>query len=316
MNKIFVYCLMPLFCLANVNYEFSLDGVDRNESVNIINSASYGEKVISERKLETSAKVDDDFPLRKELILNWHYFYTKQNPRANESVGKKTALVVAVANKDSNSSTESNISDNLIVVKGYCFINDDINVGKQASSLRVDCQSNVGNVVMFANLVNVNEQSSLVVDPKYIEKNGYRFEVKSAIVTNESKTSYNVATFVNDRKLAEVGLSTLSVSSDEFKTVSNEYLKALEDSKRKQEVQYLTTTDGAGNSYMMPSTVTNTEKPDPLDYLVKAGINVASSAVKTTADIFKKDLPYLYEIKANTKIWIDLKVNRKGDYVK
>ena len=78
----------------------------------------------------------------------------------------------------------------------------------------------------------------------------------------------------------------------------------------------MTVTDGAGNAYMQPIQTTNTEKPDPLDYLIDAGINVLASTVKTTADIFKADLPYLYQIAGKSKIWIDLKVNKKGEYVK
>ena len=81
-------------------------------------------------------------------------------------------------------------------------------------------------------------------------------------------------------------------------------------------MQYATTTDGAGNANMQPIQITNTEKPDPLDYLIDAGINVVASTVKTTADIFKADLPYLYQIVGKSKIWIDLKVEKNGVYVK
>lgn len=67
---------------------------------------------------------------------------------------------------------------------------------------------------------------------------------------------------------------------------------------------------------MSPVQTTNTEKPDPLDYLVTAGVNIVSSTIKSTAEIFKKDLPYLYQVVAKTKIWIDLQVNKQGEYVK
>ena len=182
--------------------------------------------------------------------------------------------------------------------------------------MRVECNTNVGFVTMFANLVNVNEKLSLMADPKYIEKNKVRFKVSSAVVLNEEKTSYNLATYVNDKKVEEIGWSSLSYSSDEIKSATNEYLKALQESKKKQDVQYITTTDGAGNSYMSPVQTTNTEKPNASDYFATAGVNILADIVKSTAEVFKKDLPYLYQIVPKTKIWIDLEVEKKGVYVK
>ncbi|MCW1536914.1 hypothetical protein OLR75_01375, partial [Campylobacter jejuni] len=54
--------------------------------------------------------------------------------------------------------------------------------------------------------------------------------------------------------------------------------------------------DGQGNVYPQAIQNTNTEKPDPLDYLIKGAVNVTASAVKAFADIAKEDLPYLYQI--------------------
>nr|MBP3724314.1 hypothetical protein [Campylobacter sp.] len=286
-------------------------------SENIITSSSYGDKTINERELNSKdLNYRHQQTLYKETILNWHYYFTGLNPRAKEVVGSNSKFVFPVTYDKTSGVADGNKSKQLVTIKGFCFITDDVNVGKQPASLRVECQTNGGAVTMFGNLVNVNEKASLVVDPKYIEKDGVRFYVDSSIVTNEAKTSYNVATYVNDRKIAEIGWGGLSVSADEMKTATNEYLRALEQSKTKQEVVYVTTTDPSGNSYMTPTTTTNTQEPDPLDYLVKAGVNIVASVVKNTAEIFKADLPYLYQIVGGSKIWIDLKVNKQGEYVK
>lgn len=298
---------MPFCLFANV------------ETDNIIKGASQGREVIQENKLEnTDINKVNGLAFKNEIILNWYYDLNKDNIRKNEIIGK-TSLNYMIKNivlNDNNVSNNGNNQVELVSVKGFCYIPEDINIGKQPGSIRVECQTNYGLITMFANLVNVNEKASLIADPKYIEKNGYRFLVNSSIVTNEDKTSYNIATFVNDRKIAQIGWGSLSYSSDEIKNATNSYLKALEESKKKQEVQYVTTTDGAGNSYMAPTTTTNTEKPDPLDYLATAGVNIVASVVKTTAEIFKKDLPYLYQIVGKTKIWVDLQVNKQGVYVK
>ena len=286
-------------------------------SQNIIISSSYGDKTINEKELNSANLNYKDKPTYyRETILNWHYYFANLNPRNQETIGNMSKFVIPATITQNSSVTDKNGTEEFVVIKGFCFITDDINVGKQPASLRAECQTNSGAITMFANLVNVNEKASLVVDPKYIEKEGVRFAVKSAIVTNEAKTSYNVATYVNDRKIAEVGWGSLSVGADEVKTATNEYLRALEQSKQKQEVTYVTTSDGAGNSYMTPTQTTNTEEPDPLDYLIKAGVNIVASAVKTTAELFKADLPYLYQIVGGSKIWIDLQVNKKGEFVK
>lgn len=287
-------------------------------SSNIIEGSAYGEKVVTETKLESVFSNDKQGSNYKaEVIYSWQKLLNTTSPYQTEVLGSAKPVVVALKPEEVASKADNgNKAEETVVVKGFCYIPQDINVGKQPSSIRAECKTNIGSITMFANLVNVNEKASLVADPRYIELKGVRFNVVSSIVTNESKTSYNIATFVNDRKLANIGWSSLSVSADEVKTSTNEYLQALRESQTKEEVEYMTVTDGAGNAYMQPIQTTNTEKPDPLDYLIDAGINVLASTVKTTADIFKADLPYLYQIAGKSKIWIDLKVNKKGEYVK
>lgn len=289
------------------------------EAQNIIDSASEGRRVVEEKALSPiDINKDKEKLFYSETILNWHYALQKENPRGAETIAKTEANLFVKNLKEENLNKDNNLTkaQELVAVKGYCFIREEINVGKQPSSLRLECSTNVGSIVMFANLVNLNEKASLIVDPKYIEKSGVRFEVKSSIVTNEEKTSYNIATYVNDRMLAKVGYGALSVGSDEVKNASNEYLKALEESKKKQEVNYVNVPDGQGGMYPQAVQNTNTQTPDPLDYLVKGAINVGASAVKAFADLAKEDLPYLYQIVPKTKIWIDLKVNKQGEYVK
>lgn len=307
--KFILLALLSGFTLAHAN----------KEANNIIDSASEGRKVIEEKALAPiDINKDKEKLFYSETILNWHYALQKENPRGIETIAKTSENLFVKNLIENNTSKDTNTStaEELVVVKGYCFIRDEVNVGKQPSALRLECSTNVGSITMFGNLVNLNEKASLIVDPKYIEKNGVRFEVKSSIVTNEEKTSYNIATYVNDRMIAKVGYGALSAGSDEVKNASNEYLRALEESKKKQETAYVNVPDGNGNMYPQAVQNTNTETPDPLDYLVKGAINVTASAVKSFADLAKEDLPYLYQIVPKTKIWIDLKVNKQGEYVK
>lgn len=308
-------CFFGSFLFANIG-ESDVSGEKLTE--HIISSASNGREVVKENKLTLIEINHQNKTLYyAETILNWHYALQKENLRGQEvvAVTATNSLIKNVAEQKDKNETNSSTSNETIVVKGFCFISDEINVGKQPSSLRVNCETNVGGITLFANLKNLNEVSSLIVDPVYIEKKGYRFKVTKSVVTNENKTSYNVATYVNDRKIAEIGWGAVVVSSDEIKTQSNAYLKALEQSKQKQETEYFTTGNGA-NTTTQAVQNTNTQKPDPLDYLITSGINLATAIAKNTADVFKKDLPHLYQIVPNTKIWIDMEVEKNGIYTK
>lgn len=280
-----------------------------NVDQNIITGAAYGNKVVDETPVEGYDPRKSDESFRREVIYNYILFNDAKTIKGTTPANVKMVNYVDTNNTDPNS-TDVLGGNETITVKGYCFIKEDIHVGKQPASLGIDCETNVGAITMFANLRNVKEISSLIVDPVYIDYKNGRYKVANSIVTNEAKTSYNVATYVNERKLAEAGLSTASVASDEVKTASNDYLKALEQSRVKEEAH---TTTGVGTSTV--ATTTNTDKPRPSDYFITAGINILASAVKTTAEIFKRDLPYLYEILGGTKIYIDLQVEKKGEKI-
>ena len=131
---------------------------------------------------------------------------------------------------------------------------------------------------------------------------------------NEARTSYNIATYVNDRKLAEIALTSTSNAADVIKTQSSEYLRELEESRKKNTVEYANVGQGA-NSYIAPIQNQNTEKPNAADYIVKAGIDIVSGIVKTTADVFKKDLPYLYEIVGGSRIYVNLVIDKRGEQI-
>lgn len=276
---------------------------EQDASQNIIDSSSYGSKVVTERNLETSGMNRPVDPWKKEIIMNFYEY--RSGMRKPGIVGAKTQMINTPSVTASAASTVANTDKN-VTVKGYCLVNNEIDIGKQPSSMAVECNTNVGYITLFANLKPVNEIASLLVDPVYIEKKGYRYKVLSSRVTNESRTSYNVATYVNDRKLSEIGYGTMENSANEVKTASNEYLKALEQSKTQTGVTVVS--NGLSSEALQTTT---TQPPNAVDYIAKAGINIVAETVKTTAQVFKKDLPYLYNIKKGSKIYIDMQVNNK-----
>ncbi|RDU61859.1 hypothetical protein [Helicobacter sp. MIT 14-3879] len=301
--RLFLLMIVPLIILYSAEIE-----ANNSEAQNIIESSGYGKSSVSESKLSPlpeEKKVD----YTREILHNFYMNAQTIDIRA-ESIAKKAEMVKVLAVSEVKSSEANPSKEETTTIKGYCLIKNDVHIGKQPSSLGVDCETNIGFISLFANLKAENKISTLFVDPVYIEFKNYRYQVKSSYVTNEAKTSYNIATYVNERKLTEVGLDVVGAAADEVKTASNQYLMAYEQSRLRQDTQVY---QNGLTAY--PIQNIQYETPDPLLYVAKAGINLVASSTKAIADAFKKDLPYLYMIAAGTRIYVDMQVISKGEKV-
>jgi len=303
--------MKKILCLVFLLFSFShADDIDEN----IITGSAGGKKIVSETPVTGYDPNANGETFRREAIYS-HILL--QDSKRIHGMTPQQAKFVNVVNATKTSSNATNNTDNqTITVAGFCLIKEDLLIAKQPGSLKLDCETNIGGVSMFANLKSVNQLNSLMVDPVWIDYRGGRYKVARSFVTNEAQTSYNIATYVNDRKIAEVGLSSLAVASEEAKTSSNDYLKALEESRKKENLAFVDVSNGNGTSYSQPVQLTNVERPEASDYLIGAGINILASTIKTTAELFKRDLPYLYEVVGGTKIYVDMQVIMKGEKIR
>ena len=283
------------------------------ESDNIVESSAYGEKVVTESPNSGIGEYQSKEHFRREAILNFIIHNNAQN-NAEYTATKASLIDVVDQNVSGGGATPIVRMDNNLTVAGYCLIRDDILVGKQPGAGKFICNTNIGQLEIFGNLTPVNETSTLIYDPAYIEFKNWRYRVIRSRVLNEAKTTYNIATYVNDRKLAEIALTATSNSADVIKTQSSDYLSELKESRRRNTTEYVTVGNGA-NSYIAPIQNQNTEKPNAMDYVTKAAIDITAGIVKNTAEIFKKDLPYLYEIVGGSRIYIDLVIDKKGEKI-
>ena len=284
-----------------------------NESQNIINSSSYGKEVVTEQNgVSLQRDVGKEY-YRREAIYNWVVWSKGQN---NKEFTAKQANLINVVDENVTQAVAQGVKaeDSNMTISGYCLIKQDIMVGEQPGAGMFICNTNIGHIEVFGNLMPVNKAYTLIYDPSYIEYKKWRYRVIKSQVLNEARTSYNIATYVNDRKLAEIALTSTSNAADVIKTQSSEYLRELEESRKKNTVEYANVGQGA-NSYIAPIQQQNTEKPNAADYIVKAGIDIVSGIVKTTADVFKKDLPYLYEIVGGSRIYVNLVIDKRGEQI-
>lgn len=250
------------------------------------------------------------YSYEKEILLN--YYLKRQNVAFNSLEGQKRTFIVAKDKDKYKDQQDEDIIDNLISVKGYCIIEDTVDIGKQPMSANLNCNTNIGPIKFFGNYVPHNQMETLFVTGLHIEKNDKKYKIENAKILNENRSSYNVATYVNNRKLEKISLDSTSKGAMAVKEGANDYLEQLEQSKVVEQAsvgQSSIDNSGDGTVIAQPVVTRNTQPPEAKDYLVKGAIDIITGTVKAVADVYKADLPYLYQIVEGSKIYVDLYVN-------
>ncbi|MDR0467248.1 MAG: hypothetical protein LBG67_00140 [Campylobacteraceae bacterium] len=299
------YIVLFLLLFTVVFAQESDDIVD-----NIIEGSAGGDKIVSSQKMTQNVDVEPDYYYRREAIFSLNRLLAERERTGRMAEMATLVKVVAPPNVTIGNESNTNANNATVIVRGYCVNAADVYINKQPATLSMNCNTNIGFIEIFGNLQPVNEAAALIFQPTHIDFSGYRYKIQSFTTTNEARTSYNVATYVNDRKLAEIGYSTVIVANDEIGRSTSEYLKQLQESKKRENVEYV-----AVNSDVVPVTTTNTDKPNAMDYLITGGINIITSTIKTAAEVFRKDLPYLYEILGGSRIYVDLVVTKQGEKI-
>jgi len=280
---------------------------------NIIDGSAGGDKIVSGSIMDSNVDTAPDYYYRREAIFSLNRLLAERERTGRMAEMATLIKVIVPPNATIGNESNNNLNNATVVVRGYCINSADVYVNKQPASLAMNCNTNIGFIEIFGNLQPVNEAAALIFQPTHIDFSGYRYKIQSFTTTNEARTSYNVATYVNDRKLAEIGYSTVIVANDEIGRSTSEYLKQLQESKRRESVEYVSVNNG--NNNVQPVQTTNTEKPNAMDYIVTGGINIITSTIKTAAEIFRKDLPYLYDIVGGSRIYVDLVVSKTGEKI-
>lgn len=255
-------------------------------------------------------KEEKVYSYEKEILLN--YYVKRQNARFTALEGEKRELVLK-KEKDSNLDDQTKSPEvNLVSVKGYCIVEDTVDIGKQPMAANLNCNTNIGPIKFFGNYVPHNVMETLFVTGLHIEKYDKKYKIENAKILNENRSSYNIATYVNNRKLEKIALESTSNTATSVKEGANDYLEQLEQSKVIEEAsigQSSIDNSGDGTVIAQPVVTKNTQPPEVRDYVIKGAIDIVTGTVKAVADMYKSDLPYLYQIVAGSKIYIDLYVN-------
>ncbi|RXI43421.1 hypothetical protein CRU99_07760 [Malaciobacter mytili] len=301
--------MKKLILILFLIFTTSLLASSNNMQKNIIDTSGGGKSNVSELDGEftSSAKKEKDYT--KEILLNYMLFRENINFSAIDSIKKP---MVVVKSKEDIIDENKNKNIKLVSVRGYCIVEETVDIGKQPMSANLNCNTNIGAIKFFGNYVPHNKLETLFVTGLHIEKNTKKYKIENAKILNESRTSYNVATYVNSNKLEKSALKGISDATTTIESGANDYLKQLEASKKVQEAstgQSVVDNSGSGTVITQPVVTENTQPPEVKDYLVKGAIEIVARSIRNIADIVKEDLPYYYQIVAGSKLYVDLYVN-------
>ena len=297
-----------LFLCLVVSFSFAVSVDDQRK--NIIETASHGELIISEHDGIAQDRRRKKYQYEDEVILNWYLFNSMTS--LGESKGEKVNMIALQEESTSIDKQEENGIET-VPVRGFCVVREELNIGLQPMSVSSICNTNIGPIEFFGNLVPKNELETLFITGLYVLKDGKKYFIENGSILNESKSSYNIATYVNNRKLSQLALTATGNTAVKIQEGANDYLEQVEASKVQQTASSDNTSienNGSGTIISpTPAVTTNTEKPDAADYVVKGVIDLVTETAKAAADLYKQDLPYLYQVVKGSKFYIDVNVN-------
>ena len=189
-------------------------------------------------------------------------------------------------------------------LNGYCELPYKVTVSRLSQFVYLRCNFNKGKGTLAALLVPDLYSKALVGKPIYVVLNNKRYYVKGGVIMNAQKTSINIASVINDRKIekfiAKTGIDTANIVTKQALA----YLQAKQQSEQQQQAYYDQNTSN-------PIVITNYQKPQVKDYVQTAGIQILSQIIQNVSNSFFINLPYLFEVNKNTIFYTDLYVTDK-----
>jgi len=188
-----------------------------------------------------------------------------------------------------NDEINSTIPD--IFAGGYCTLHDTLSISKAYEFARLDCLMNIGKnvyrkVEVFASFYPDYKREIVVALPIYATFEDQRRASFSGVVLKEDKTSLNLSSWVDNKRIQKMLGEGLLAVNDIAYNYTNGYLRANADARLQTDITYLPTQNNqnGGNSYI-PIRQTRTAPPEIRDYVVGGTIEILTSI----ASIFGKD---------------------------
>jgi len=238
-------------------------------------------------KTAVAQKVDAAFNVAEYEKKKQEELRKKMEKKVQESIKKQNALKYFFA-------------------EGYCKVSNDIKVDKLATYAYLQCDLDpLGKSELTVSLVPDFYSGALIAQPLYVsaEIDGRKIKipVKSGAVLNATKTSINVASIVNDKKVKKY-LAALGINSANIVTQkAQEYLEAKREASRQESVSVA----GTGQNTTIIK-ATQTQPPKKSDYISTAAVMVLSEVAKALGNFTLDSLDYTFFVKKGTVLYADL----------
>lgn len=284
------------------------------ESLNLFNEEENKknniQKPANQPQPQHNQKTDNAIDYNKAIITDYkrevifNFIVSRANNAKFNSVKGDNSLEIKNIEAITPKTETSEPKEKLANIKGYCFTETDINVGFQPMGASLKCNTNYGTLTFFGNYVPNNELYTLFVTGLFVEKGDYKYPIVSGKILNKDKNSYNVATYVNSNKIEKAWLQAGANTADVVKAGANDYMKQLEQS-RKTETGGATTVSSSGAISQEP-VVTNYEKPNLAEYVIKGGVDVLATVTKEIVQAVKEEKPFAYKVVKDSQFYIDI----------
>jgi len=196
---------------------------------------------------------------------------------------------------------------------GYCNFANNIEVTASNEFAMLECSFNINaknqtvyrKGKLFAGLYPDYKREMLIALPIYLKFNNVEYPSKGVIL-NGQMTSLNVADYVDKIRIRKLLAKSLIVSSDVAYTQSMAYLKALEASKKQEEVIYQNITNPNGTVTTTPITIANYQKPDKKDYWVTGLIELTSRLVNLFGEDYLEYLKPMFKVNQGSVVYANV----------
>jgi len=194
---------------------------------------------------------------------------------------------------------------------GYCRMRTPVNISKSSEFSVLSCLINLGQnqyrrAEVFAGVYPDYEREILIALPIYATfESGARVHV-SGVVLNENKSSFDIADYVDNRRIRQlVGEAGLATNDIAYRYASA-YMSALQESKIKEDIEYVSTVDpNTGLTIPVPVATRNVEPPKTADYFAAAGVELVSKLFSIGTKEYMVSADPLFKAYGGKRVWIE-----------
>jgi len=197
------------------------------------------------------------------------------------------ARLAALKAQERNVSKETPI----IFAGGYCTLDETLAISKSNLFGKLECMLDFGEggykrVEVFTGFYPDYKREMVIAIPAYMTFDNGDRAMFSGIVLKANKTSMNMASWVDNRRMQKMLAEGLLMTNDLVYRYADGYMRALIASKVTEEVVYPPNYDGNGSGtrnyydnyyYPQPTSVRNVNPPEAKDYIISAGITLLTN---------------------------------------